>query len=127
MPYDSCMNQLILIIDTAHPTARIIIADEKTILGKREWENTPKVGTDLLTHIEELLQELGKQKADVTRVAVHAGPGSYGLVRTGIVTATILAQSLNAELAAVSGDAEEDVVNSARAAEKVDAVEPKYS
>lgn len=127
MPYDSCMNQLILIIDTAHPTARIVCADDTAVLGKREWENTPKVGTDLLTHIEELLQELGKQKTDITRIAVHAGPGSYGLVRTGIVTATVLAQSIGAELVGVSGDSEDEVVASARTAERVDAVEPKYS
>ena len=121
------MNKLILIIDTAHPTARIIFADGETILGKREWENTPKVGTDLLMNIEELLEELGKQKADITRVAVHAGPGSYGLVRTGIVTATILAQAIGSELVAVSGDTVQEVVLSARTGEKVDAVEPKYN
>ncbi|MCE9643151.1 MAG: hypothetical protein K8Q97_02370 [Candidatus Andersenbacteria bacterium] len=120
------MKQLILIIDTAHPRARIICADDTTVLGKREWENTPKVGTDLLVHIGGLLEELGKQKTDITRVAVHAGPGSYGLVRTGIVTTTILAQAIGAELAVVSGDSEEDVVKSARTGEKVDAVEPKY-
>src|SRR5258708_29089058 len=98
--------QLILIIDTAHPIARIIMADEHVILGKREWENTPKVGTDVLTHIDELLQEIGKDKESITRVAVHAGPGSYGLVRTGIVTATVFAQSVDAELVAVVGDSE---------------------
>ncbi|OGY37369.1 MAG: hypothetical protein A3E36_03000 [Candidatus Andersenbacteria bacterium RIFCSPHIGHO2_12_FULL_45_11b] len=120
------MNPLIFIIDTAHPTARIILADDTNVFGKREWENTPKVGTTLLVNIEELLQEAGKQKMDITRVAVHAGPGSYGLVRTGIVTATVLGQAVGAEIVAVSGDTEEEVVASARTAEKVDAVEPKY-
>lgn len=120
------MQSLILIIDTAHPTARIIFVDEKTILGTREWENTPNVGTDLLTNIEGVLEELGKQKTHITRLAVHAGPGSYGLVRTGIVTATILAQAEGAELVAVVGDREEDMITSARNGEVVDAIEPKY-
>ncbi len=121
------MQSLILIIDTAHPTARVSIADECSILGKREWKNTPKVGTDLLMSIEELLQELGKQKTDITRVAVHAGPGSYGLVRTGIVTGTVLSQAVGAELVGASGDSEEELVQSARNGEVIDSVEPKYS
>lgn len=120
------MDSLILIIDTAHPTARIILADEKIILGKREWENTPKVGTDLLISIEELLQELGKEKASITRVAVHAGPGSYGLVRTGIVTGTVLAQAIGAQLVEASGDSEEEVLLSVRNGEVIDTIEPKY-
>src|SRR3990167_10088336 len=120
------MSHLILITDTAHPTARVIVADEKQILGSREFTNTPKVGTDLLIYIDELLQELKLDKTSLTRIGVHAGPGSYGLVRTGIVTATVLGQAVGAEIVAVSGDTEEEVVASARTAEKVDAVEPKY-
>ncbi|HSX25277.1 MAG TPA: hypothetical protein VLG69_04895 [Candidatus Andersenbacteria bacterium] len=121
------MQSLLLTIDTAHPTARIIFADEKAILGKREWENTPHVGTDLLVNIEELLREIGKEKTDITKVAVHAGPGSYGLVRTGIVTGTVLAQAVAAELVAASGNTEEELLESARNGEIVDGIEPKYS
>ena len=95
---------LTLIIDTAHPTARVVIIDEKKVLGSREFTNTPKVGTDLLVYIEELLKELEIDKKSLTKVAVHAGPGSYGLVRTGIVTATILAQSVGAEFVEVTGE-----------------------
>ncbi len=120
------MNQLILIIDTAHPTARVLLIDDTSVLAKREWENTPKVGTDLLVYIEEVLEEAGKEKTDITRVAVHAGPGSYGLVRTGIVTATVLAQAMGAELVAVGGDSEEEMIQSARSGEKTDSIEPKY-
>lgn len=120
------MSFLLLIIDTAHPTARIIITDQEKVLGKREWENTPKVGTDLLINIEALLKELGKQKTDITRIAVHAGSGSYGLVRTGIVTATILAQAIGAELVSVDGDSEEEIILNARNGEVVNAIEPKY-
>ena len=87
-----------LIIDTVHPTGGVILADSEKTLATREWPNTPKVGTDLLTYIEEVLQEVGVEKTSLARIAVHSGPGSYGLVRTGIVTATILAQSIGAEL-----------------------------
>lgn len=116
----------ILIIDTAHPTAAVFVADDKQVLGKKEWANTPKVGTDLLVCIEELLQELKIDKTSLTRIGVHAGPGSYGLVRSGIVTATILAQAISAELVEVTGETEDALVESARTAEAVVAVEAKY-
>lgn len=92
------MKSLTLIIDTAHPTARVILVDNETVLATREWANTPKVGTDVLIYIEELLKDTRVEKTSLARIAVHAGPGSYGLVRTGIVTATILSQAVGAEL-----------------------------
>lgn len=95
---------LALIIDTAHPTAAVFVTDGKKVLGKKEWANTPKAGTDLLVRIEELLKELKIDKTSITKIAVHVGPGSYGLVRTGIVTATILAQTIGAEILEIAGE-----------------------
>lgn len=121
------MKPLLLIIDTAHPTARVILANDEKILGVREWENTPKLGTDLLIHIDELLQECECGKSNITRIAVHPGPGSYGLVRTGIVTATIFVQSVGAELVAVQGETMEELVESARTAKPIASLEQKYN
>ena len=120
------MSELILIIDTAHPTARVVLADEEKMLAVKEWENTPKVGTDVLVYIDELLRDVGKAKADITRVGVHAGPGSYALLRTGIGTATILAQAIRAQLVAVDGETLEELVQSARTEGGVTSIKPKY-
>ncbi|MEK7500296.1 MAG: hypothetical protein AAB649_06900 [Patescibacteria group bacterium] len=119
-------NSLTLIIDTAHPTARVILADNEKVLGIREFTNTPKVGTDLLLYIEELLIEVKKDKESITRISVHAGPGSYGLVRTGIVTATIFAQAISAELVEITGETVDELVESARGARAVGSVEARY-
>ncbi len=121
------MNSLMLIIDTAHPTARVVLVSEKKVLGLREWENTPKVGTDVLVNIEDLLSECGKTLQDITRVAVHSGPWSFGLLRTGVGTATTLAQTLNAELVETQGDTVEEMVNNAQNATPVASIEPKYT
>lgn len=121
------MNSLILVIDTAHRTARVIIADGEKILGVKTWENTPKVGTDLLIYSEELLKEVGKITSDITRVGVHAGPGSFALLRTGIGTATILAQAASAELVEAQGETDEELAQSARAANPVASIEQKYN
>ncbi len=121
------MQFLILTIDTAHPTARVVLADDTGILSMREWANTPQVGTDLLVYIEEVLQESGQEKIDIGRVGVHAGPGSYGLVRMGITTATIFAQATGAELAVILKEDTEGALEEARKSIPVSAIEPKYS
>jgi tRNA A37 threonylcarbamoyladenosine modification protein TsaB len=115
-----------LIIDTAHPTARIVLADDKNILGIREWENTPTVGTSLLIYIEELLKEVGAKKTSISRVGVHSGPGSYGLVRTGIVTGTMLAQSVGAGLVSLQGETVDELVENIGTENPVISIEPKY-
>ncbi len=119
-------SQVILIIDTAHPTARGILADDEKILASREWVNTPKVGTEVLVYIEEVLQEAGFEKTSITRIGVHPGPGSYGLVRTGIVTATILAQAVGAELVEVEGETVEELVDNSRKAIPVSSITARY-
>lgn len=119
--------KLILIIDTAHPTARIILADDKKTLAMRQWPNTPKVGTDLLVYIDELLQECGFAKTDLARIAVHSGPGSYGLVRTGIVTGTILAQAVGADLIEAQGELVDEIVENVKGATPVTSIKPKYN
>lgn len=121
------MKSLLFIIDTAHPTAQVILADDEKILGTREWENTPHVGTDLLMYIEDLLKGMGVDKSGISRVAVHPGPGSYGLVRTGIVTATIFAQSVGAELVEVQGESVEELVMSARSGKPTASLEQKHN
>lgn len=121
------MNSVILIIDTAHSTARVILADDHAVLAKREWANTPNVGTDLLVYIGEVLEEAGINKTDITRIGVHRGPGSYGLIRTGITTAIILAQGVDAELVGGEGETAEDLVENIRKLPPVSHIEPKYS
>jgi tRNA A37 threonylcarbamoyladenosine modification protein TsaB len=120
-------HNLLLTIDTAHPTARVVVANDIQILGMREWPNTPQVGTDLLVYTEELLKECGQEKRNISRIGVHAGPGNYGLVRVGIITATILAQAVGAELVGLSADGAEEAVQEARKGAPVSAIEPKYS
>ncbi len=121
------MESTILIIDTAHPTARVVLADDEKVLASREWANTPKVGTDLLIYIEEILAEDGVEKMSLTRIAVHSGSGSYGLVRTGIVTGTILAQAVGAELVGIQGETVDELVESAKKSNPIDSIEAKYS
>lgn len=120
------MQLVTLSIDTAHPTARIILADGEAVVAFREWQNTPTVGTDLLIYIDEVLHEAGVDKKGLQRIAVHPGPGSYGLVRTGIGTATMLAQAIGAELVETQGETVDELVEHTRKASPVASIEAKY-
>lgn len=121
------MKSYILIVDTAHPVARVILVDDEKTMAIREWPNTPKVGTDLLASIEEVLQEANIEKTSITRIAVHSGPGSYGLVRTGIVTGTLLAQAIGAQLVEAQGETVDEIVENVRDATPVTSTKPKYN
>lgn len=115
-----------LIIDTAHPTARVLLVKDGSIIAKREWENTPKVGTELLIYIDEILKEVEIGKENLKRIAVHTGPGSFGLVRTGITTATLLTQAAGAELVGIVGDTEEELLAHAQAGTPTQTIKPRY-
>ncbi len=120
-------NTLLLLIDTAHPTARVVLGDGEKILGIKEWANAPQVGINLLIYIEELLKECGREKGSISRIGVHPGPGSYGLVREGITTATMLVQAVGAELVSISEEGPVEALEEARKSTPISSIEPKYS
>jgi tRNA threonylcarbamoyladenosine biosynthesis protein TsaB len=62
----------------------------------------PGHATRLLAMTDELLARAALTLADVQRIAVGAGPGTFTGLRVGVATARALAQSLGAELVAVS-------------------------
>jgi tRNA threonylcarbamoyladenosine biosynthesis protein TsaB len=62
----------------------------------------PGHATRLLAMTDELLAAAGLTLAEVRRIAVGAGPGTFTGLRVGIATARALAQSLGAELVSVS-------------------------
>lgn len=74
----------------------------------RELRDDPAAGahpghaTRLLTMIDGLLTDAAIEAAEVERIAVGAGPGTFTGLRVGIASARALAQSLGAELVAVS-------------------------
>lgn len=104
-----------LFIDITKKEARVELRRGEEILGVRTWENTPSVGRDLLEHISEMLFERNTYLRDVKKIVVNPGPGHFSALRTGIVTATMLAFATGAELFVVGSD------------RPVDIIEPVYS
>ena len=78
---------LILAFETSAKAGSVALMDEKSLLGE-SYSNTGLTHSQtLLAMAEELLKNCGKTAADVTAVAVAAGPGSFTGVRIGVAAA----------------------------------------
>jgi len=78
---------LILAFETSAKAGSVALLDEKKLLGE-SYQNTGLTHSQsLLAMGEDLLKSCGYAPADVTAVAVAAGPGSFTGVRIGVAAA----------------------------------------
>ena len=78
---------LILAFETSAKAGSVALMDEKSLLGEC-YSNTGLTHSQtLLAMAQELLTNCGKTPADVTALAVAAGPGSFTGVRIGVAAA----------------------------------------
>ena len=78
---------LLLAFETSAKAAGVALFDEHTLLAEC-YQNTGMTHSQtLLVMAEDLLKQIGKTAADVTAVAVAAGPGSFTGVRIGVAAA----------------------------------------
>ncbi len=77
----------ILAFETSAKAASVALMDEKTLLGQ-SYQNTGLTHSQtLLTMAQDLMNTCGCTPADITAVAVAAGPGSFTGVRIGVAAA----------------------------------------
>lgn len=97
---------IVLGFDTATPATAVGLIDEAGNVSERRHEpgegERPGHVAQLLGLAHELLSEAGLAFADVDRIAVGVGPGSFTGLRIGVSTARALAQAAEAELVGVS-------------------------
>jgi tRNA threonylcarbamoyladenosine biosynthesis protein TsaB len=93
---------LTLALDTATPHGRFALAAGDDLLADQPHNVQGSYADALLPVVDRLLQRAGRTLAEVDRVAVTDGPGSFTGVRIGVATAKTLAWALGAELAAAS-------------------------
>lgn len=78
---------LLLAFETSAKAAGAALFDETRLLAEC-YQNTGMTHSQtLLVMAEDLLKQIGKTAADVTHVAVAAGPGSFTGVRIGVAAA----------------------------------------
>jgi tRNA threonylcarbamoyladenosine biosynthesis protein TsaB len=88
---------LTLAFDTATDVATSAIVRDGNVLGERSSK-----AVRLLADIDELLAEAGVSNDEIEGIAVGTGPGSYTGLRMGLVTARVLALTLEVPVAGVS-------------------------
>lgn len=97
---------MILAIDTAtRATAVALCRDGATALEARDDPPAgarPRHATHLLPLAHQLLGEAGAEWADIRRIAVGTGPGTFTGLRIGLATARALAQARGLPLVGVS-------------------------
>ncbi|RRG18589.1 tRNA (adenosine(37)-N6)-threonylcarbamoyltransferase complex dimerization subunit type 1 TsaB [Weissella viridescens] len=91
-----------LAFDTSNQALSVAIFEDGALLAQREANVARNHSGQLLPFIDELTKAAGWQPADLDRVVVSQGPGSYTGLRIGVTTAKTLAFTLNLELAGIS-------------------------
>ena len=81
----------ILAVDTSGPVCGVAVADDQHILSEMTVLNKRTHSTNLMPMIEETLQSAGLELADMDRIAVVIGPGSFTGIRIGVSTVKGLA------------------------------------
>ena len=88
---------MILAFDTATDVATSALVRDGEVLGERASR-----AVRILHDIDSLLAEAGLAQADVDRIVVGTGPGSYTGLRMGLITGRTLSFALGVPLAGVS-------------------------
>lgn len=91
-----------LAIDTSNQTLAVAIVKDSMLLGSVQTTVKKNHSLMLMPTIEALCEEVGIKPADLDRITVAQGPGSYTGLRIGVTTAKTLAYTLAKELVGIS-------------------------
>jgi tRNA threonylcarbamoyladenosine biosynthesis protein TsaB len=92
----------VLAIDTSNLVMGIAVLDEGKVLGEYITNLKKNHSIRVMPAIEQLMKETGVNPADLDRIVVAKGPGSYTGVRIGVTIAKTLAWTLKKELVGIS-------------------------
>lgn len=87
---------MILALNTAQTPHELALLDGDRLLAERRWENVKEDLSKFVPRLEELLDEAGVTKAQLTDLVVVRGPGSFTSVRVGVAFMNALAEGLRA-------------------------------
>jgi tRNA threonylcarbamoyladenosine biosynthesis protein TsaB len=92
----------ILAIDTSNNALGVALFDEDRVLGEYITNMKKNHSVRIMPAIHTLLKDCDRAPADLTKIVVAKGPGSYTGVRIGVTIAKTLAWALNIPLVGVS-------------------------
>lgn len=80
----------VLAFDTATPQVAAAVLADGVVVAEAISDRLMKHGEQLAPLIDQVLVESGRARADITSIAVGAGPGPFTGLRVGLVTARTL-------------------------------------
>jgi tRNA threonylcarbamoyladenosine biosynthesis protein TsaB len=92
----------IIHIETATTNCSVAAGENGVLVAVRSVHDGYKHAENLLRLVEEVLKDAGWKNAELSAIAVSAGPGSYTGLRIGVSTAKGLCYALDIPLIAVS-------------------------
>lgn len=92
----------LLALDTSTAWASVALYDGENVLAEETWHAQRRHGDELFPTIERVLASARARLADVDRIAVATGPGSFTGLRIAIAAAQGLARGAGAALVGVS-------------------------
>lgn len=92
---------MLLALDTATPLVTVALHDGTHVVSERSSERPMKHGEHLQPLVDEVVREAGLTPADLTAIAVGAGPGPFTGLRVGLVAARTMGFALDVPVYAV--------------------------
>lgn len=92
----------VIAFDTSNRALSVALFEDERLLFQIESNLTRNHSSQLLPDIDQALQTVNWQPADLTDVIVSQGPGSYTGLRIGVTTAKTLAFTLGLALTGIS-------------------------
>ncbi len=93
---------MLLAIDTSTDTASLALVQDHTVLAELTWHCGRNHTTELLPHLNHLLEQAKINLPSISGIIVARGPGSFNGLRVGISTAKGLALSLGCPIIGIS-------------------------
>lgn len=93
---------LTLAIDTSTNILSVALLQGEEVFASIDEPTKNNQSEILMSRIESMMNDCGKKPADLERIAVAVGPGSYTGIRVGVVAAKSLAYALNIPVVGIS-------------------------
>lgn len=92
----------LLAMDTSNQTLTVAVLEDEQVLAHFQLNRKMNHSLTLMPAIESVMEASGLKPADLDRIVVAKGPGSYTGIRIAVTTAKTLAETLKIELTTVS-------------------------
>lgn len=92
----------LLAMDTSNQILAVAVLEDDRVLAQFQLNRKMNHSLTLMPAIETVMQTSGLKPADLDRIVVAVGPGSYTGIRIAVTTAKTLAETLKIELTTVS-------------------------